>query len=82
MSHSNDAEQAWREFLAANEVGSVLDATVASVVPFGAFLEIAPGVHGLLHAVESDTESVPGQRRRVRILAIDAEQQRCSLAPA
>ncbi|MCX4091277.1 S1 RNA-binding domain-containing protein [Nocardia sp. alder85J] len=57
----------WQEFQAHNGVGAVLEATVVSVVPFGAFVEVAPGIHGLLH---SDSWSVPpnvGDRLAVRI---------------
>ena len=39
---------AWEGFTARHTVGDVLDGRVARVVPFGAFIEVADGVHGLL----------------------------------
>jgi small subunit ribosomal protein S1 len=39
----------WQEYRDGHDVGTVVDATVVSVVPFGAFVEVAPGIHGLLH---------------------------------
>ncbi|HEY3464317.1 MAG TPA: S1 RNA-binding domain-containing protein, partial [Amycolatopsis sp.] len=37
----------WSEFVAAHAEGGVLDGVVARVVPFGAFVEVADGIHGL-----------------------------------
>ncbi|MEV0032698.1 S1 RNA-binding domain-containing protein [Nocardia sp. NPDC050793] len=39
----------WQAYQDSHGVGTVVDATVVSVVPFGAFVEVAPGIHGLLH---------------------------------
>jgi ribosomal protein S1 len=57
----------WQAFQDSHGVGAVVDATVVSVVPFGAFVEVAPGIHGLLH---QDSWVVPpqvGDRLPVRI---------------
>lgn len=69
----------WQEFVAAHSVGGVLDGVVARTLPFGAFVEVAPGVHGLLV-----TDRVPeqGSRVPVRIEAIDVERRRFSLVRA
>ncbi|WP_054811154.1 S1 RNA-binding domain-containing protein [Nocardia arizonensis] len=83
MSHFS--VESWRRFIDANGVGSVLDATVVQVVPFGAFLEVAPGVHGLWHHAEWSPESAApaiGSTVSVRILAVDDERHRVSLAAA
>jgi small subunit ribosomal protein S1 len=58
------------------------------VVAFGAFVEIVPGVEGLVHIselaehhVENPSEVVaPGQEVWVRILEIDEERRRISLS--
>ncbi|NBH02430.1 S1 RNA-binding domain-containing protein [Amycolatopsis sp. SID8362] len=69
----------WQEFVAAHSEGGVLDGVVARTLPFGAFVEVAPGVHGLLV-----TDRVPeqGSRVTVRIEAIDVERRRFSLVRA
>jgi ribosomal protein S1 len=73
---------AWKKFLAGNSEGDVLDATVVKVVPFGAFLEVAPGIHGLLHKSEWSAEPAAGATMPVRIVAVDLENRRMSLRPA
>nr|WP_280497651.1 S1 RNA-binding domain-containing protein [Nocardia asiatica] len=60
----------------------MLEATVVEIVPFGAFLEVAPGVHGLLHKTEWSAEPQIGATLTVRILEIDTERQRLALAHA
>jgi small subunit ribosomal protein S1 len=66
----------------------VLGGTVTKVVAFGAFVEILPGVEGLVHIseladhhVESPSEVVePGAALDVKILEIDEERRRLSLS--
>ena len=66
----------------------VLEGKVTKVVAFGAFVEIVPGVEGLVHIselaehhVESPGDVVtPGQEVWVRILEIDEERRRISLS--
>ena len=68
--------------------GDVLEGTVTKVVAFGAFVEILPGVEGLVHIseladhhVESPSEVVePGTSLNVKILEIDEERRRLSLS--
>jgi ribosomal protein S1 len=69
----------WQEFVAAHAEGGVLDGVVARVLPFGAFVEVAPGVHGLLV-----TDRVPeqGSRVTVHIDSVDVERRRFSLVKA
>ena len=71
--------QAWREFIAAHSDGGVLHGNVVSVVPFGAFVECADGIHGLLHKSEWTTRPQPGQTIAVRILDVDLAGRRFSL---
>ena len=62
--------------------------TVTKVVTFGAFVEILPGVEGLVHIselaqhhVENPREVVSqGDQVNVRILEVDAERRRLSLS--
>ncbi len=72
----------WNEFVARHASGGVIDGTVVSVVPFGAFIDVGDGVHGLLHESAWGTRPEPGSRVAVRILALDVENRRVSLTPA
>jgi small subunit ribosomal protein S1 len=81
-------EDPWRRVLDEYRPGDVLEGKVTKVVAFGAFVEIIPGVEGLVHIselaehhVESPTEVVsPGDQVWVRILEIDESRRRISLS--
>jgi small subunit ribosomal protein S1 len=68
--------------------GRVLDATVTSVVSYGAFARLDAGVEGLIHASEIPLEAnqsvkellSEGQRIQVRVLHVDADHQRMGLS--
>ncbi len=81
-------EDPWQTVLNSYGPGSSLSGKVTKVVAFGAFVEIVPGVEGLVHIselaehhVETPSEVVqPGEEVRVKILEIDEERRRISLS--
>jgi len=81
-------EDPWQRVLDSYSSGDILEGKVTKVVAFGAFVEIVPGVEGLVHIseladhhVESPSEVVsPGDEVRVKILEIDEERRRISLS--
>jgi small subunit ribosomal protein S1 len=81
-------EDPWQRVISTHRSGDVLGGTVTKVVAFGAFVEILPGVEGLVHIseladhhVESPSEVVePGTALDVKILEIDEERRRLSLS--
>ena len=81
-------EDPWQRVVSTHRPGDVLEGTVTKVVAFGAFVEILPGVEGLVHIseladhhVESPSEVVePGAKLNVKILEIDEERRRLSLS--
>src|SRR5947208_7857003 len=78
----------WQQVLDNYREGDVVEGRVAKVVTFGAFVEILPGVEGLVHIselaahhVENPREVVAqGQAVNVRILEIDGDRRRLSLS--
>jgi small subunit ribosomal protein S1 len=68
--------------------GDVVEGKVTKVVTFGAFVEILPGVEGLVHIselaphhVENPREVVSqGDAVRVKVIEVDAERRRLSLS--
>jgi small subunit ribosomal protein S1 len=76
-SRNNPSE--WSRFSAEVQPGNELDGIVRSLVAFGAFVEVAKGVEGLVHSSESDRQLNVGERLRVRVLAKDDESRRLSL---
>ncbi|MFI6649896.1 S1 RNA-binding domain-containing protein [Streptomyces sp. NPDC050529] len=75
----------------AEQEGHVLSGTVTKILPFGAFVRVAPGIEGLLHLSEM-SDSVPGSPDRlvavgdriaVRVAEVDLQRHRVRLcAPA
>ncbi len=78
----------WQQVVDSYGEDDVVEGRVAKVVTFGAFVEILPGVEGLVHIselaahhVENPREVVSqGQAVNVRILEIDGERRRLSLS--
>lgn len=80
----------WDEFVADFGPGQVVSGTVTKLMDFGAFIQLVPGVEGLIpigrlgngrrisHAREALTE---GQPIDVKIESIDTERRRISLTP-
>ncbi len=71
-------------------IGSVVNGRVTKVMDFGAFVEIGPGVEGLVHVSELSNRRVGHPREVVKadeqvqakVLAIDTEKKRISLSIA
>lgn len=69
-------------------VGGIITRPVVRIRPFGAFVELEPGVDGLVHISQvsptriNKVEDVltPGQEVSVKILAVDPEARRISLS--
>ncbi|RKD25684.1 30S ribosomal protein S1 [Ammoniphilus oxalaticus] len=70
------------------EVDSVVTGTVKRLVNFGAFVEVAPGVEGLVHISQISNRHIgspqevlqEGQEVQVKVLDINQEEQRISLS--
>jgi small subunit ribosomal protein S1 len=81
-------EDPWQRVVSTHRPGDVLEGKVTKVVAFGAFVEILPGVEGLVHIseladhhVDNPSEVVePGTDLNVKILEIDEERRRLSLS--
>ena len=69
-------------------VGSVFTGKVTSIMPFGAFVEVEPGVEGLVHVSEASNTYVKnisdiykvGDEVEVKVLAVDSENKRITLS--
>ena len=78
----------WQQVLESYHENDVVEGRVTKVVTFGAFVEILPGVEGLVHIselaqhhVENPREVVSqGQPVNVKIIEVDGERRRLSLS--
>ncbi|MBI3537545.1 MAG: S1 RNA-binding domain-containing protein [Chloroflexi bacterium] len=78
----------WAQIAEKFRVGDLVDGVVTSVMDFGAFVRLAPGIEGLIHFSELANGNFlhprdivqDGQTLRVRVMSIDPERQRISLS--
>ena len=78
----------FEQFASTHQVGDVLDGQVVRLMDFGAFVEVAAGVEGLVHLSELswdhkaklDEVVSEGQTVRVRILSMDNKNHRLALS--
>lgn len=78
----------WDEIADKISVGDVIDGTVRRLVSFGAFVEVAPGVEGLVHISQIANRHIAtpsevlteGESIQVKVLDINIEDRRISLS--
>jgi small subunit ribosomal protein S1 len=78
----------WQQVVDMYDQGDVIEGKVTKVVTFGAFIEVVPGVEGLVHIselaqhhVENPREVVTqGDTVRAKIIEMDPERRRLSLS--
>ncbi|MAD80954.1 MAG: hypothetical protein CMJ50_08955 [Planctomycetaceae bacterium] len=81
---SGAEQDAWKKF----QVGDMVNGTVNNVTDFGAFVEVAPGVSGLVHVSEMSWQRpnhpedmlAVGQSATVKVISVDAAQQKIGLS--
>lgn len=78
----------WAQALSQLKAGSVVSGTVRRLVSFGAFVEVAQGVEGLVHISQISNKHIgapsevlkEGQEVQVKILDVNPAEQRISLS--
>ena len=78
----------WDDIEEKAPAGSVLTGTVKRLTSFGAFVEVFPGVEGLVHISQISHKHIatpadvlkPGQEVKVKVLNVDPERQRLGLS--
>src|SRR5690554_2821281 len=88
LSMKNLTANPWENVLANYTIGQRITGNVTNLIPFGAFVEIEPGLEGLIHVSEmSWTKRIrhpkealsEGEEVEAMILKIDTQQERISL---
>ncbi len=70
------------------DVGATVTGRITKITAFGAFVELSPGVEGLIHISELSNERVqkvssivkPGEVVTVKVLSVDSDQRRIGLS--
>jgi small subunit ribosomal protein S1 len=78
----------WRDVVKRFKTGEIIEGTVTKLVPFGAFIEVAEGVEGLIHIselcekrIEFPEEVVKlGEMIKVKVVDVDLDRRRLSLS--
>jgi len=88
LGYRDEADNPWTKFLEANKVGDIVEVRISSMMPFGAFAEIMPGVDGLIHISEITDKRISkpaevlniGDRVNAKITKLDAEGKKLGLS--
>jgi small subunit ribosomal protein S1 len=81
-------EDPWKEFERKYQAGEIIEGQVTKLVPFGAFVRVAPGIEGLVHISELSEQHVDspesvlsvGDQVRVKVIEVDVARRRISLS--
>jgi small subunit ribosomal protein S1 len=78
----------WEELAREIRIGEIIDGKVTKLVPFGSFVQVRPGIEGLIHISELSRKHVEhpeevlevGQEIKVKVIDIDIDRRRISLS--
>jgi len=82
------ASAAWDEFFESHKVGDILTGRVTRIATFGAFVEVAPDVEGLIHISEINIKKVEkpedllteGSEYTMKIINLDRDEKKIGLS--
>lgn len=88
LGYKTEEMDTWSIYIKDHNVGDVVDAKITSMLPFGAFAEVYPGVEGLIHISRIAMEKIAkpedkltmGEEVKVKITDIDYENRKLSLS--
>ena len=88
LGYKTEETNPWNIFTSKYAAGDVADVTVVSIMPFGAFAQILPGVDGLIHISQIANKKLgspaevlnKGDVVKAKILDIDTENKKVSLS--
>ncbi|WP_085992018.1 30S ribosomal protein S1 [Oceanobacillus senegalensis] len=88
LSHKNTLPGPWTNIDERISSGDILDGTVKRLVNFGAFVEVLPGVEGLVHISQIANRHIGtpqevlevGQTVKVKVLDVNENEERISLS--
>ena len=61
-------------------VGTLIKGKVSKIMPFGAFVEIEPGIEGLIHVSETVGPLNVGEDVKAMIVSFDPQNQKLALS--
>ncbi len=77
----------WKEFFEAHKAGDTVEGKVVRLTNFGAFVELAEGIEGLIHVSEFDSatggdklELEPGKQYQMKIIRLVPDERKIGLS--
>ena len=82
------ATDVWQDFFASHQVGDVVEGKIVRITTFGAFVELAEGVEGLVHISELDEKRIdnpedqfkPGDAFPMKIIKVQEDDRKIGLS--
>jgi len=78
----------WEDYLANHKIGEIVEGKIVRVTPFGAFVELAEGIEGLVHVSELDEKRIEdpeaqfnaGDTFPMKIIKVQEEDRKIGLS--
>ncbi len=80
LSHRKTLPNPWEKIAEKYPVGIKVKGKVTKIADFGAFVELEPGIEGLIHVTETTGPLAEGDEVETRILEIDPQKQKIALS--
>ena len=88
LSYGEKGPNPWEKMDETYHIGDVVKVTVVKIMPFGVFVELEPGIEGLVHIsqicerkiAKPEDELTVGEKANAKIIDLDKENQRIELS--
>ncbi len=88
LSYGEKGPNPWEKMDETYHIGDVVKITVVKIMPFGVFVELEPGIEGLVHIsqicerkiAKPEDELTVGEKANAKIIDLDKENQRIELS--
>jgi len=70
----------WDKLAGRYQEGAIVKGKVTKIMPFGAFVELEPGLEGLVHVSETVGPLNPGDAVKAMVITIDPQNQKLALS--
>ena len=76
------SDDPWQSIADKYQVGTTLEGTVSRIEAFGAFINVEPGIDGLIHSSKLDSQSAlkKGDKVTINVESVDPDHRRMSLS--
>jgi small subunit ribosomal protein S1 len=80
LSHKRTLSNPWEKVAKKYPEGTKVKGKVTKIADFGAFVELEPGVEGLIHVTETTGPLAEGDEVEARVIGLDPKEQKLALS--